>query len=91
MRSFMKIIPSQNGENSLPFIDVGKSCQSRFLNVANMSFNAIRKNEILAKISESTVLKGNITKWQIIISHDCMFLLCECEQARFWKDYKNLS
>ena len=31
---------------------------SRIFNVANMSFNAIRKNKILAKISEFTVLIG---------------------------------
>ena len=30
--------------------------KSRFLNVANMSFNAIRENKILAKISDFTVL-----------------------------------
>ena len=28
--------------------------KSRFFNVANMSFNAIRENKILAKISEFT-------------------------------------
>ena len=30
--------------------------QSRFINVTNMSLNAIRENKILAKISEFTVL-----------------------------------
>ena len=29
MRSSVKMIPSRNGENSLPFNDVGKSCQIR--------------------------------------------------------------
>ena len=57
MRSFAKIKASCNGENSLSFTDVVKSCQSRdFFYVANMSFNAIRENKILAKISEFTVL-----------------------------------
>ena len=34
----------------LLFVDIGKS------HITNMSFNAIRKNKILLKISESTVL-----------------------------------
>ena len=28
LRNFVKILPSRNGEYYLPFIDVGKSCQS---------------------------------------------------------------
>ena len=36
--------------------DIVRLCPSRIFDVANMSFNAIRENKILAKISESTVL-----------------------------------
>ena len=42
-------------QNHSSFIDIGKSCLSRKFHITNMSFNAIRKNKILAKISESTV------------------------------------
>ena len=34
--------------------------KSRFCNVANVSFNGIRENKILAKISEYTVLLKNL-------------------------------
>ena len=34
--------------------------KSRILNVANVSFNGIRENKILAKISEFTVLLKNL-------------------------------
>ena len=48
----MKIESSGNGEIILSFTDIGISCPSRdFLYAANMSFNAIRENKILAKIS----------------------------------------
>ena len=58
MRSFVKIKSSRNGEITLSFTDVGKSCPSRDLfNVANMSFNANRSNKILAKISEFTIIE----------------------------------
>ena len=50
MRSFVKIKTSGNGEITLSFTDIGKS------NVANVYFNAIRENGILAKISEFTVM-----------------------------------
>ena len=34
------------------FIDIGKSCLNReFCHITNVSFNAIRENKILAKIS----------------------------------------
>ena len=54
MRSIVKLKPSRNGEITMSFtVDVGKSCpKSRFFSVANMSFNAIRENKNLAKISE---------------------------------------
>ena len=59
MRSFAKIKPSRNGEITLLFTDIGKSCPSHeFFNFANMSFNAIRENKILTKISEFTVYMG---------------------------------
>ena len=51
----MKIKPSQNGKISLSFIDIGKPCLSREFFTSLMSFNAIRENKILAKISEFTV------------------------------------
>ena len=51
--NFVKITPSQNGEITLSFPDVGKSCPSRQLfYVAYLSLNAIRENKILAKSSE---------------------------------------
>ena len=56
MRSFVKIGPSRNGEITMSFTDVGKSCPSReFYNVINMSFGAFRENKILAKFFEFTV------------------------------------
>ena len=55
MRSFVKIKSSRNRRFILPFTDEGKSCHSREFYVANMSFNAIRDNKILAKVSEFTV------------------------------------
>ena len=56
MRSFVKIKSSRNGEITLSFTDIGKSCPSRDFYVANMSFNTTRGNRILAKISELTVI-----------------------------------
>ena len=38
--------------------DIGISCPACDFNVINVSFNAIRENKILAKISEFTVLKA---------------------------------
>ena len=56
MPSFVKMKPSPNGKITMSFIDIGKTCLSRdFFHITNMSFNAIRENKILAKISESTV------------------------------------
>ena len=49
----MKIKSSRNGQIILSF--TGKSCHNREFYVANMSFNAIREDKILAKISEFTV------------------------------------
>ena len=52
----MIIRPSQNGEITLLFTYIGKSCLScEIFNVANMYFKAFRENKILAKISEFTV------------------------------------
>ena len=51
MRSFVKIKPLGNGKISLSFIDIGKSCLNhKFL--TSLSFKTIRKNKILAKVSE---------------------------------------
>ena len=52
---------SQNGEITLSFTDIGKSCHTRDLYVANMSFNTFRENEILAKISKFTVPEGPLS------------------------------
>ena len=51
-----KIKSSRNGEIILPFTDIGESCPSRDFLTSQMSFNAIRENRILAKISEFIVL-----------------------------------
>ena len=40
----------QNGEITLSFTDIGKSCLSREFLTPQISFNAIRENKILAKI-----------------------------------------
>ena len=56
--AFVKNKPSRNGKISLSFIYIGKSTLVANFYITNMSFNAIRENEILAKISESTVLHG---------------------------------
>ena len=48
-------------QTTLSFIDICKPCLNRELFTSldkNMSFNAIRENKILAKISESTVHQG---------------------------------
>ena len=56
MRSLVKLKPSWSGEITLPLTYIGKSWLCRdFFNVANMSFNNIRENEILAKIFEFTI------------------------------------
>ena len=55
MRSFVKIKSSRNGQIILSFTVEGKSCHNRDFYVAKMSFNAIRENRILAKISEFAV------------------------------------
>ena len=55
MRSFVKIKPSRIGDIILLFADICKSCPVRDFYVANVSFNAIRENKFLAKISELTV------------------------------------
>ena len=53
---FLKIIPSQNGKITLWFTDICKSCKYvNHSNIANMYFNAIRENRIIAKISEFTL------------------------------------
>ena len=56
MRSFVIIKPSRIGDITLSFADIRKYCPVRDFNVPNVSFNAIRENKILAKISEFTVL-----------------------------------
>ena len=55
MRSFVKIKPSRIGVITLSLIDIGNSRPIRDFYVANVSFNAIRENKILAKISKFTV------------------------------------
>ena len=70
MRSLVKIKPSGNGKTTLSFIDIGKSCLSlELFTFSNMSFNAIRENKILAKISraESTVSQISIKMGSILV------------------------
>ena len=55
MRSFAKIKPLGNGENTLSFTDVVIMPNLQIFNVENISFYAIRENKILAKISEFNV------------------------------------
>ena len=54
--TFRESKTSRNGKITLSFIDIGKPCFSRDFSHYNMSFNAIRENKILAKISKSTVV-----------------------------------
>ena len=43
----------ENGETTLSFTDIVLSCTSRdFFSVANMLFNAIRENKVLAKFPD---------------------------------------
>ena len=56
MRSFVELKLSRNIQITLSFTDIGIiKPKLRIFNVANMPFNAIRENKILAKISEFTV------------------------------------
>ena len=55
MRSFVKIKLSRIGDITLSFTDIGKSCPVCDFYIANMSFDPIPENKILAKISEFTV------------------------------------
>ena len=56
MRSFLKIKSSQNGKNTLSFIDIGKSCLSCEVFTSIICLLMLfPENKILAKISESTV------------------------------------
>ena len=50
-----EIKPSGNGEITLSFTDVGKSCPNHEFVTLQICFNPIRENKILAKISEFTV------------------------------------
>ena len=52
---FRKIKPLTNGEIILLFTDIGNSNSRKFFNVANMSFNNMRGNKIIAKIPQFTV------------------------------------
>ena len=56
MRSFVKIKSMRNGETTLSFTDKVNHAIVTIFNVANTSFNAVRENKILAKISEFTVI-----------------------------------
>ena len=65
MGSFGKIKPSQNGKITVVYMF---ACSSReFLRgMANMSFNAIHKNKILANIFEFRVQLKKATSWEMI-------------------------
>ena len=60
MRSFVKIKPSRIGDITLSFTDIGKACHVCDFYIANVSFNVIRENQILAKISEFTVITAGV-------------------------------
>ena len=49
MRSFVKIKLSRIGDTTLSFTDIGKSCPARDFYVADVSFDAVRENNIFAK------------------------------------------
>ena len=77
MRSFVKIKFSRNGEITLSLTDISKPCpKSQYFYTANMSFNAIRENKILAKISEFAVAASLSTCDNLIetwkIFHECL-------------------
>ena len=55
MLSFEKIKALQNGDITLLFTQVCKSCPNQIFKVVNISLNAFRENKVLAKISEFTV------------------------------------
>ena len=59
----MKIKSSRNGEIILSITDIGKSSLVAIFCAARMSFNAIRENKILAKISGFTVFETNGTQF----------------------------
>ena len=78
----MKIKPSQNGEITLPLTDEGKLYPSRkFLNVKNMSFNAIYENKILTKISELTIVKNVIF---VKLIHYSTQVFCAIQYGVIW-------
>ena len=66
MRSFLKIIPFRNGEITLSFTDVGKSCLSRDFLPWQIYPDAIRENKILTKICEFTVSDGVSVKIPVL-------------------------
>ena len=66
MRSFVKIIPFRNGEITLSFTDVGKSCLSRDFLPWQIYPDAIRDYKILAEICEFTVSDGVSVKIPVL-------------------------
>ena len=64
MRIFVEIKSSRNGEITLSISDIGKSYIITKIFNANLSFNSISKNKILAKISGSAVFSETfLTSW----------------------------
>ena len=84
MWSFAKIKPSRNGENSLSFTDVGKSCQSREFCTWQICPDAIRESKIFAKISEFTVSSGTAGVKFVIGLHLRPHLLCFTFLSCLW-------
>ena len=66
MRSFGKIIPFRNGEITLSFTDVGKSCLSRIFYHGKYIFKCYSRNRIIAKISEFTESDGVSVKIPVL-------------------------
>ena len=63
------------------------------LYVTNMCFNAIRENQILAKISEFTVLIDTVSENELIVSiyverKSCVFLILFCFTKVKQQDHK---
>ena len=89
MRSFVKTKSSRNGTITLSFTDEGKSYHSRdFFLRREYVFNAIRENEILAKISEFTVsfcMQGAPCCDVMVTNYTVEF----SEDGQKWKEYEH--
>ena len=77
MQNFVKIKLWRYGEITLSFTDIGPL--SRIFSVANMSFNAIRENKILAEFSEFEVcLSSHVASADVRVKAVILLLLIHC-------------